>query len=256
MGKVATLTAPTPNSLSEAVTVDGKYPYLYDKASKNWTTSKSIRNVFVMGVGAQPNNTGVGKILTNDWMNGGFNRGSIGPELGIGGMLEAASAEPTMLLKSCIGNRALGWDLLPPTSKGYVFNNFSYAAYHESPEKCAVGTRGTAACPRMGWYAGTQYDGDLVRANSVLADLSTYFPGIAHCNTAFAFLRHPALAAIVLTCHRNQRRVHENDSSVRASSQRRSRPTATRSPGSSGGKATATLVTWASPATTRRTSSR
>ena len=185
-GRIGKLTAPTNNSLSEAVAVDGKYPYLYDKASKSWTTSKVIRNVFVMGGGAQPNNTGVGKIQTNSWMNGGQGHsGSIGPELGIGGMLEAASAEPTMLLKSCVGNRALGWDLLPPTSKGYVFNNFSYAAYHESPEKCAVGTRGTAACPRMGWYAGTQYDGDLVRANSVLADLSTYFPGmyspLRHC---------------------------------------------------------------------------
>jgi hypothetical protein len=29
----------------------GKYPYLYDKASKNWTTSKTVRNVFVMGSG-------------------------------------------------------------------------------------------------------------------------------------------------------------------------------------------------------------
>ena len=192
MGKVATLTAPLPNSLSEAVSVDGKYPYLYDKASKSWTTSKVIRNVFVMNVGAQPGNTGVGKVQTNSWMNGGQGHAaSIGPELGIGGMLEAASAEPTMLLKSCIGNRALGWDLLPPTSTGQIYNNISYAAYHESPEKCAVGTRGTAACPPLGWYAGTQYDGDLSRASSVLANLSAYFPGIAHCDTAFAFLRHP-----------------------------------------------------------------
>ena len=35
-------------------------------------------------------------------------------------MLEKASATtPTMLLKSCIGNRALGWDLLPPTQKSF-----------------------------------------------------------------------------------------------------------------------------------------
>ena len=31
---------------------------MYDKANKSWTTSKKIRNVFVMGGGAQPNNTG------------------------------------------------------------------------------------------------------------------------------------------------------------------------------------------------------
>jgi hypothetical protein len=39
---------------------------------------------------------------------------SIGPELGIGGMLENYTSDPIMLLKSCIGDRALGWDLLPP----------------------------------------------------------------------------------------------------------------------------------------------
>eukprot|EP01043_Picozoa_sp_COSAG02_P108333 COSAG02_NODE_44365_length_367_cov_0.570896_2_plen_48_part_01 len=39
-GKIGDLTKPTamPNSLASAVT-QGKYPYLYDKATKNWTTS-------------------------------------------------------------------------------------------------------------------------------------------------------------------------------------------------------------------------
>ena len=36
-----------------------------------------------------------------------------------------------MTLKSCIGDRALGWDLLPPGSKGYIYDNKSYAGYHE-----------------------------------------------------------------------------------------------------------------------------
>ncbi len=139
-GKIGDLTKPTaiPNSLAQAVT-EGKYPYLYDQATKNWTTSKNVRNVFVMGSGGTTSPT---TLQTNAWMNGGIgHRGSIGPELGIGGKLEAAfPTTPTMLLKSCIGDRALGWDLLPPGSKGYNFSNFTYAGYHQSPMKWAEGT--------------------------------------------------------------------------------------------------------------------
>ena len=76
-------------------------------------------------------------------MNGGVGHGSIGPELGIGGMLEAAKpTTPYLMLKSCIGDRALGWDLLPPSrtnrssytepSTGEVW---TYAACHDSPMK-------------------------------------------------------------------------------------------------------------------------
>eukprot|EP01052_Picozoa_sp_SAG31_P017112 SAG31_NODE_1158_length_9605_cov_2.788555_3_plen_200_part_00 len=138
MAKIGDLSDPSAkkNSLASAVTA-GKYPYLYDKATKNWTTSTTVRNVFVMGSG------GVGTSLTqtNSWMNGGMgHRGSVGPELGIGGMLEASIQKPIMLLKSCIGDRALGWDILPPGSKSFECNNYTYAGYHQSPNKWPVGT--------------------------------------------------------------------------------------------------------------------
>jgi hypothetical protein len=115
---------PPNNTLAQAVEA-GKYPYLYDAANKSWTTSATVRNVFTMGGGGPCgqicNGSATpllnGSIVTNSFMNGGLGHsGSIGPELGIGHMLEQNS--PTtkiMLLKSCIGNRALGWDLLPPT---------------------------------------------------------------------------------------------------------------------------------------------
>ena len=77
-----------------------------------------------------------------------------------------------MLLKSCIGDRALGWDLLPPGSKGYEFDNFTYAGYHQSPMKWAVGTTPVP----IGWAAGVQYDGDIFRANNVLSNISTFYP--------------------------------------------------------------------------------
>lgn len=174
-GKIGSLATPTAikNSLANAVAVEGKYPYLYDKTTKNWTTSTTVRNVFVMGSGG----VGTSQTNTNAWMNGGSgHKGSIGPELGIGGMLEAAfPTKPIMMLKSCIGDRALGWDLLPPGSKGYEFDNFTYAGYHQSPMKWP---KGTTPVP-MGWAAGLQYDGDIWRANQVLANLSTYYPAPA-----------------------------------------------------------------------------
>ena len=117
VNKIGSLATPTAikNSLANAVAVEGKYPYLYDKTTKNWTTSTTVRNVFVMGSGG----VGTSQTNTNAWMNGGSgHKGSVGPELGIGGMLEAAfPTKPIMMLKSCIGDRALGWDLLPPGSK-------------------------------------------------------------------------------------------------------------------------------------------
>jgi hypothetical protein len=77
-----------------------------------------------------------------------------------------------MILKSCIGNRSLGFDLLPPGSRPY-----------EVDGKVMPGYRGTAEHPEgngdapEGWYPGIQYDGDTSNAKSVLADLATYYPG-------------------------------------------------------------------------------
>jgi hypothetical protein len=155
----------------------GKYPYLWDKSTSNWTTSKTVRNVFTMGSGGL---TSKATLQTNSWMNGGEgHRGSIGPELGIGGMLEKGSPAPTMMLKSCIGNRALGWDLLPPTQKSFDWVDpknaseiWTYAGYGQSPNRWL---KGTTPKP-IGWHAGIQWDGDLKRADDVLADLKTYYP--------------------------------------------------------------------------------
>jgi len=180
---------PPSNTLALAVAA-GKYPYLYDAANKSWTTSATVRNVFNMGGGGpcgRPcDNSSTprvnGSIETNSFMNGGDgHHGSIGPELGIGAMLEQHS--PTtriMLLKSCIGNRALGWDLLPPTQKSFDWTDpknssliWTYAGYHQSPARWE---KGTTPVP-IGWQAGLQYDGDLKRADDVLADFGTYYPG-------------------------------------------------------------------------------
>lgn len=175
-------------TLEFAVKTEHKYPYLWDATNGTWTVSNSVRNVFVMGSGGADAST---KVLNNEWLtNGPTNkRKTIGPELGIGGMMEALGGE-TMLLKSCIGNRALGWDLLPPGSPSFDYQDpknaslvWTYAGYHQSPARWE---KGTTPKP-IKWEAGLQYDGDVSREDAVLKDLGTYFPGATEYEVAGFF---------------------------------------------------------------------
>ncbi len=141
-----------------------KFLYLVDEAG-NWKERKDVRNVRVMGSG-----TGAMKRFNNEWMV--VKPGKMGPEYGIGHALGNAIEAPVMVLKSCIGNRSLGWDLLPPGSKQYEFEGKIYPGYKESPESWQKGTE-----PKpIGWYAGMQYDGDIANAKTVLAELDKHYP--------------------------------------------------------------------------------
>lgn len=162
-------------SLEHAVKEKKKYPYLVDDAG-NWTERKDVRNVRMMGSGAA-----IGKLLNNEWMT--VKGKTIGPEFGIGHELGHAMDAPVMILKSCIGNRSLGWDLLPPGSKGYEteetdkksgeVKKYVYAGYKQSPMKWEKGTE-----PKpIGWYAGAQYDGDIAGAKKVIEELDKHYPG-------------------------------------------------------------------------------
>jgi len=84
-----------------------------------------------------------------------------------------------LILKSSIGNRSLGWDILPPGSESYEFEDpkdgktYVYAGYGQSPDRWLKGTE-----PKpIGWSAGLQYKGDVARAKAVLKDLGKYVPG-------------------------------------------------------------------------------
>ena len=103
-------------------------------------------------------------VHNNEWM--AVKGGKIGVELGIGHELGNLLNEPVMVLKSCIGNRALGWDLLPPGSEAFESKEVDktgqektmvYAGYKQSPDKWEKGTEPVA----IGWYAGKQYDDDV-----------------------------------------------------------------------------------------------
>jgi len=129
-----------------------------------------------------------GKLQHNDWF--GVNatiKKTIGPEIGIGNKVANFTKDHVMILKSCIGNRALGWDLLPPKSPRFNYTDskndtWTYAAYHESPMKW----KGPKP-PPAGWMAGEQYDGDTANAEHIVTHLNTYYPGITKYNIAGFF---------------------------------------------------------------------
>ncbi len=166
-GKIGS--ADKPGSLTHAVKEKEFYPYLVDDQG-NWTERKDVRNVRVMGSG-----TGDMKVFNNEWLT--IKGGNIGPEIGIGHHVGHFTDAPVLILKSCIGNRSLGWDLLPPGSPSFEFEEkgkvWHYAGYKESPLRWEKG----AEPEPIGWYAGMQYDGDIARAKKVLAELDKYYPG-------------------------------------------------------------------------------
>jgi Carbohydrate esterase, sialic acid-specific acetylesterase len=141
-----------------------KYPYLVDDAG-NWNVRKDVRNVFFC----------MAQLKYNDWLTpeNGNGSGKFGPEVGIGNYLGHAIDAPVMLLKSCVGNRALGWDLLPPSAVGTGKDGKSYEGDSESSNRQVS----EAVKAKSGWYAGLQYDQDVGAAQTALKDLATYYPG-------------------------------------------------------------------------------
>jgi hypothetical protein len=165
-GKAATL---------QEVAKGGSYPYLVDDAGA-WTVRKDVRNVRVMCSGNGP-----AKDYTNDWMT---IQGNIGPEIGIGHYLGHVTDAPVMILKSCIGNRSLGWDLLPPGSVPYEHGGKTQPGYRGTPDDPGGDTGGDMS---KGWYAGCQYDGDIAAAKKVLENLDKYYPGAKEYEVAGFF---------------------------------------------------------------------
>jgi hypothetical protein len=169
MGKIAG----GEGSLENAVKNKNKYTYLVDDAG-NWSERKDVRNVRVMdGKGGM-------QLFNNEWMT--IKGGTMGPEYGIGHPLGNAIDAPVMILKSCIGNRCLGWDLLPPGSEPYEFDgkmNMGYRGTKENP-------KGNGEKPGA-LYAGWEYDIDVENAKKVLADLAKYYPGATKYEVAGFF---------------------------------------------------------------------
>lgn len=152
-----------------------KYPYVVDDEGK-WNVRKDVRNVFFC----------MAQLKYNDWLTGenGNGSGKFGPEIGIGNYLGYAIDAPVMILKSCVGNRALGWDLLPPSAVGTGKDGKSYQGDSESSNRKVSEE---AKAKSGGWYAGLQYDQDVGAAQEALKNLSTYYPGAKEYEVAGFF---------------------------------------------------------------------
>jgi hypothetical protein len=162
MGQSNMLGFGKPSKLQEVAAE--KYPYLVDDEGA-WTTRKDVRDVFVMCSGNSP-----AKDKRNGWMT---IQGNIGPEIGIGHHVGHVTDAPVLILKSCIGNRSLGWDLLPPGSEPYEHGGKMQPGYRGTPDEPDGDTGGDMS---KGWYAGCQYDGDVAAAKKVLENLDKYYP--------------------------------------------------------------------------------
>jgi hypothetical protein len=185
LGKI---TGDKEGALDNAVKTQKMYPFLVDDAG-NWTERKDVRNVRVMsgkGGGMQ--------LFNNEWMT--VKGKTMGVEYGVGHQLGNALSEPVMILKSCIGNRSLGWDLMPPGSKRSLaevkqkdgsMKKMVVAGYKDAPDLWEADPAKGVDTPAppfvdkngkpIAWYAGKQWDDDVPFAQKVLSELDTYYPG-------------------------------------------------------------------------------
>lgn len=158
-------------TLSHLVKQQNRYPHLIDDEG-HWTVRRDVRNVHVMDTrGAGLTEFTKFQDVKNEWLT--VSGRHIGPDLQFGRVMGHIHEEPVLILKACIGNRSLGWDLLPPGSERYEFEGRTYAGYKDNPGSWVEGE------PRkeVNWYAGRQYDADVGHAKEALKNLEKYYPG-------------------------------------------------------------------------------
>ncbi len=146
-------------TLTYLTKTDKKYPWLVD--GDKWTERKDAYYYDARVKKGAP--------LSPTANNGK----SIGPEVGFGYVMGQVLEEPVLVLKSCVGNRSLGWDLLPPGSKPFAFEGKTFAGYKDTPDSWVEGQ------PKkdVKWYAGKQYDDDMANAKEALKSLAKWYPG-------------------------------------------------------------------------------
>lgn len=160
----------TKGSLEYCVKTMNKYGHLVDDDG-NWIERQDVRYVHVMDQrGVDYKDLQAFSVVHNEWL---VPKQSFGPELGFGQVIGTVQDEPVLLLKACIGNRSLGWDLLPPGSERFEHDGKVYAGYKDVANFWEKG----AEPKPVPWYAGRQYDADTAHANAVLKDLANFYPG-------------------------------------------------------------------------------
>jgi hypothetical protein len=140
-GRVAGSEAGTLQTLTGT---EKKFPNLVT-STNTWTTRNDVRyRGVISALGNAPLTVGFGA-----------DTDSFGPELGFGHVVGWFHDEPVLIIKTSIGNRALGWDFLPPGSVPYTYNGTVYSGYGDYTQSYATGGTPLAS---NGWYAGKQYD--------------------------------------------------------------------------------------------------
>ncbi|NQT53376.1 hypothetical protein HQ576_15060, partial [bacterium] len=125
-----------PGTLTTLVKKDGKFPHLVDDQGR-WTVRNDVMYKGVISAVAQ------GPLTV------GIQGNTIGPELQFGHIMGYHHDEPVLLIKASIGNRSLGWDILPPGSKRFTYDGRVYAGYKDTPSSWVEGE----PKKKVNWYA-------------------------------------------------------------------------------------------------------
>eukprot|EP00752_Nemacystus_decipiens_P013982 g12418.t1 len=175
-------------ALLKAINEEGLYPFMVD-AEGAWTVRNDVRQVHVM---QRRGSMSVGR---NAWLSVHGNK--IGMDQGIGHQLGNYFDQPVMILRSSIGNRSLGWDLLPPGSERYEYGmvdkktkelkTYVYPGYQDEVRHARWEKGSIPEPPNHNWYAGKQYDDDVANAKKVLSQLATYYPEVTEFEVAGFF---------------------------------------------------------------------
>jgi len=139
----------------------GRFPYLLDEKGE-WTVRNDVMlNDAYMGKGK------------SDPLSAPACGTTFGPELGFGYVMGTYLDEPVIVMKADIGNRSLGWDILPPGSESYTFEGKNIPGYGE-----VVAADGTIQKPSgpKAWYAGKQYDEYTASIHAVLDNFGERYP--------------------------------------------------------------------------------
>ncbi|MFT4548580.1 MAG: hypothetical protein ACI9UA_005585 [Pseudoalteromonas tetraodonis] len=130
-----------PATLKPLATEDEKFAYLLDDEGE-WTVRNDVHHIYYVMDKREKD----GPLMVYP---------RFGPELGIGHVMGHYHDEMVLLIKGACGNRSLGHDFMPPSSRKRL-------GKPQTDE---------------GWYAGTSYDRYVKSAKAVLDNLEDNLPG-------------------------------------------------------------------------------
>ncbi len=150
-------------SLRYMIEEHGQFAHMLDENGE-WVVRKD----------AHVNNTYMGKGKDTPF-SAVWRTKSFGPEVGFGSVLATYHDEPVILMKVDIGNRSLGWDMLPPGSKTREVHGKTLPGYKQKLDENGK----VIDWVGQGWYAGKQYDDYTASIHQVLNNFAEVYPQYA-----------------------------------------------------------------------------